>query len=121
MTRRILIVEDQEDNRQIMSDLLTNAGFEVSLAVNGRDGVDQATENPPDLILMDIQLPGLDGFEATRQIKNHPACAAIPVIAVTSYALSDDKDRARDVGCDDYLAKPLTPRDLLQKVRGYLG
>jgi two-component system cell cycle response regulator DivK len=119
MGKRVLIVEDQEDNRRIMQDLLASAGYDVTLAVNGREGVEKASAVQPDLILMDIQLPGVDGYEATRQIKSLDAMSAVPIIAVTSYALSDDRKKAIDAGCDDYVAKPVSPRDLLAKVRNY--
>jgi two-component system, cell cycle response regulator DivK len=92
---RILVVEDTPDNRQILRDLLTSAGYEVVEAFNGAEGVAAAIEHLPDLILMDIQLPVLDGYEATRRIKAHAATAKIPVIAVTSYALSGDERAVR--------------------------
>ena len=120
MTRRILVIEDQEDNRVILHDLLTNAGYEVIEAVNGELGVRLAETAAPDLILMDIQLPVLDGYEATRRIKAQPALAAIPIIAVTSYALSGDEAKARAAGCDAYVTKPFSPRQLLAKVRELL-
>ena len=94
MTKRILIVEDQEDNRQIMQDLLESAGFEVVIAVNGREGVAKAAADKPDLVLMDIQLPGLDGYEAARLIKDSEGLGETPIIAVTSYALGDDRIKA---------------------------
>ena len=106
MSRRILVVEDQEDNRQILRDLLTGAGYEVIEAVTGTDGVAAAAREKPDLILMDIQLPEIDGHEATRRIKADPALKAIPIVAVTSYALSGDEDKARAAGCDGYITKP---------------
>jgi two-component system cell cycle response regulator DivK len=115
--RRILIVEDTPDNRQIMRDLLTSAGYELIEATDGEAGVAAAFEHRPDLILMDIQLPVLDGYEATRRIKANPATCAIPIIAVTSYALSGDETRARAAGCDRYVAKPFSPRQLLATVR----
>ena len=121
MTQRILVVEDQEDNRNILRDLLTSAGYEVIEAVNGADGVTLAEAEKPDLILMDIQLPVLDGYEATRQIKAIPAIQATPVIAVTSYALSGDEAKAKAAGCDDYVTKPFSPRLLLAKVREFLA
>lgn len=121
MTKRILVIEDQEDNRAILRDLLTAAGFAYLEAVNGIDGVAAAVRERPDLILMDIQLPEIDGYEATRRIKADPALAPIPVIAVTSYALSGDDAKARAAGCDDYVTKPYSPRQLLAKVREYLG
>ncbi len=120
MNKRILIVEDQEDNRRIMRDLLTDAGFEVIEAVNGNEALSVAEAERPDLIVMDIQLPELDGLEATRRIKANPALRHIPVIAVTSYALSGDNERAMAAGCDAYFAKPVSPRKLLAKIREYL-
>jgi two-component system cell cycle response regulator DivK len=112
MSKRILVVEDQEDNRRILRDLLTSAGYEIIQAVNG--------EERPDLILMDIQLPLLDGYEVTRRIKADPALRHIPIIVVTSYALSGDESKARDAGCDAYVTKPFSPRAILAKVREYV-
>jgi two-component system cell cycle response regulator DivK len=120
MTRRILVVEDQEDNRQILRDLLANAGYEMIEAEDGQQALTQAAKHKPDLILMDIQLPLLDGYEATRQIKANPALKDIPIIVVTSYALSGDEDKAREAGCDAYVAKPFSPRALLAKIREYV-
>jgi two-component system, cell cycle response regulator DivK len=119
--KRVLVVEDTEDNRQIIRDLLTSAGYEMIEAINGEQGVSMAAEHRPDLILMDIQLPVLDGYEATRRIKANPALRRIPVIAVTSYALSGDEERTRAAGCDAYVAKPFSPRLLLAKVREFIG
>ncbi len=120
MSKRILIVEDQEDNRKILRDLLTSAGFTLVEATTGEEGVRLAESEHPDLILMDIQLPGMDGYEATRQIKANSALQPIPIIAVTSYALSGDDVKARQAGCDGYVTKPFSPRALLAKVREYL-
>jgi two-component system, cell cycle response regulator DivK len=120
MSKCILIVEDQEDNRTILRDLLGKAGYDIIEAVNGEDGVALALAKRPDLILMDIQLPVMDGYEATRRIKANAELKAIPVIAVTSYALSGDEAKARAAGCDAYVAKPFSPRQLLAKVREYL-
>ncbi|MBI3031293.1 MAG: response regulator [Candidatus Rokubacteria bacterium] len=120
MSRRVLVVEDHEENRRIMRDLLTSAGYEMIEAVTGEDGVTLAERERPDLILMDIQLPGLDGYEATRRIKANPALRAIPIIAVTSYALSGDDVKAREAGCNDYVTKPFSPRALLAKIRQYV-
>jgi two-component system cell cycle response regulator DivK len=117
VSRRILVVEDQEDNRRILRDLLTSAGYEVVEALTGEDGVGAAARERPDLILMDIRLPGIDGYEATRRIKADPALRAIPLIVVTSYALSGDEVGARAAGADDYVSKPFSPRALLAKVR----
>ena len=120
MTKRILVVEDQADNMQILRDLLTSAGYELIEAKDGEEGVKVATAERPDLILMDIQLPLLDGYEATRRIKADPALRAIPIIVVTSYALGGDEAKAREAGCDGYVPKPFSPRQLLAKVRKYL-
>ena len=117
MSKRILVIEDHEDNRRIMNDTLSAAGCEVSEAVTGDAGVAMAESERPDLILMDIQLPGIDGYEATRLIKAKPALRHIPIIAVTSYALSGDDVKAKEAGCDAYLAKPFRPRELLAMVR----
>ncbi len=120
MAKRILVVEDQEDNRRIVRDLLASASYEVLEAVTGEEGVTLAETQRPDLILMDIQLPGLDGYEATRRIKGNPTLHKIPIIAVTSYALSGDDVKAFEAGCDAYVAKPYSPRELLAKIREYL-
>ena len=120
MKKRILVVEDQEDNRQILRDLLTKAGFDMIEAENGEDAVALAQASRPDLILMDIQLPILDGYEATRRIKADPDLKSIPIIVVTSYALSGDEEKARRAGCDDYVAKPFSPRQLLAKIKEYV-
>jgi len=120
MTKRILIIEDQEDNRTIMRDLLTGAGFELIEAADGEEGVKLAQSERPDLILMDIQLPVIDGYEATRRIKAIVELKSIPIIAVTSYALSGDEAKTREAGCNGYVAKPFSPRQLLAKVREFL-
>ena len=120
MSSRILVIEDQEDNRRIVRDLLARAGYEVLEAVSGDSGVAMAESQRPDLILMDIQLPGLDGYQATRRIKANPELRQIPIIAVTSYALSGDDAKALQAGCDAYLSKPVSPRALMAKVREYL-
>jgi two-component system cell cycle response regulator DivK len=120
MSKRILVVEDQEDNRQILRDLLSNAGYEMIEAEDGEQALTQAAKHRPDLILMDIQLPIMDGYEATRRLKADPALKAIPIIVVTSYALSGDEAKARAAGCDAYVAKPYSPRALLAKMREYL-
>jgi two-component system cell cycle response regulator DivK len=121
MTKRILVVEDQEDNRQILRDLLSNVGYEMIEAEDGMQALEQAAKHRPDLILMDIQLPLMDGYEATRRIKANPDLKAIPIIVVTSYALSGDEEKARLAGCDAYVAKPYSPRALLAKIREYLS
>ena len=120
MSRRVLVIEDQEDNRRIIRDLLTSAGYEMVEASDGEAGVREAEANRPDLILMDIDLPGINGYEATRRIKANPALRGVPIIAVTSYALSGDDQKAFEAGCDAYVTKPFSPRALLAKMREYL-
>jgi two-component system, cell cycle response regulator DivK len=120
MSKRILVIEDTEDNRQILRDLLSAAGFDLIEAVDGESGVAMAGAHRPDLILMDIQLPQIDGYEATRRIKADPVLRHIPILAVTSYALSGDEEKTRAAGCDGYIAKPFSPRELLGKVRALL-
>jgi two-component system cell cycle response regulator DivK len=120
VTKRILIIEDQEDNRAIMRDLLSTAGYALIEAVDGEEGVKLARSERPDLILMDIQLPVLDGYEATRRIRAISDLKSVPIIAVTSYALSGDEAKTREAGCDSYVAKPFSPRELLAKVRALL-
>jgi two-component system cell cycle response regulator DivK len=116
--KRILIVEDQEDLRGVLRDLLTGSGLEAS---DGQAGVATAKSDRPDLILMDVQMPILDGYEATRQIKADPALKATPIIAVSSFAMKGDEEKARAAGCDDYVTKPYSAMQLLRAIRGYLG
>ena len=120
MGKRILVVEDQEDNRRILRDLLTSVGYEIIEALTGEEGVALAETGHPDLILMDIQLPGIDGYETTRRVRALPALRQVPIIAVTSYALSGDDVKAMEAGCTDYVPKPFSPRALLAKIRKYL-
>lgn len=120
MSGTILVIEDHEDNRRIMRDLLTSNGYEVIEAVNGVDGVTAAEDNRPDLILMDIQLPGIDGYEATRRIRANPNLKKTTIIVVTSFALSGDDVKAFEAGANAYVAKPFSPRKLLAKIREYL-
>ena len=105
---------------QILRDLLTTE-YDIVEAENGEQALAEAAAKRPDLILMDIQLPVMDGYEATRRLKADPALRSIPVIAITSYALGEDEERARAAGCDDFVPKPYSPRMLLAKVRQYLG
>jgi len=119
--KRILVIEDHEENRRLLRDLLTSFGYELAEALTGEDGLATVAANPPDLILMDIQLPGIDGYETTRRIKANPSLRQIPVIAVTSYALSGDDVKAFAAGCDAYVTKPFDPGELLEQIREYLG
>ena len=121
MPKSILVVEDQEDNRRILRDLLSSRGYDIIEVTDGLAGVEAAKREQPDLILMDIQLPGIDGYEATRRIKDEPDLAGITIIAVTSYALSGDEQKALEAGCDDYVAKPFSPRKLLAKIEEHLS
>ncbi len=121
MSKRILVVEDQEDNRQIIRDMLSATDYQITEAENGEEALAAVTKQRPDLILMDIQMPILDGYEATRRIKADPGLRSIPIIAITSYALSGDEHKARAAGCDDYVPKPYSPRQLLAKIRQYLS
>ena len=121
MSKRVLAVEDQEDNMQILRDAIVNAGYEIIEAENGEQALALAAKHRPDLILMDIQIPIIDGYGATRRIKADPALRSIPIIAVTSHALDGGEQKARAAGCDDFVAKPYSPRQLLAKIRQYLG
>jgi len=120
MTKHILVVEDEEDNRQILRDLLTKAGYEMTEAVNGEEALAEVARQRPDLILMDIHLPVMDGYETTRRIRIKPDLKSVPIIAVTSYALAGDESKALASGCDAYVSKPYSPRQLLEKIREYL-
>jgi two-component system cell cycle response regulator DivK len=109
MSKRILVVEDQEDLRAILRAFLSASGYSVIEAVDGAESVAKAASERPDLVLMDIQLPVLDGYDATRQIKALPGFATIPIIAVSSIAMKGDEEKARASGCDDYVTKPYSP------------
>ena len=116
----ILLVEDNEMNRDMLSRRLERKGYEIILAVDGAQGVAMATEKTPDLVLMDMSLPVLDGWEATRLLKADDATAHIPVIALTAHAMSEDRDRALEAGCDDYDTKPVELPRLLEKIEAQL-
>jgi two-component system cell cycle response regulator DivK len=121
MSRHILVVEDEEDSRKILRDLLSRAAYEMTEAENGEQALAAVAKQRPDLILMDIQMPILDGYEATRRIKSDPTFRDIPIIVVTSYALSGgDEAKARAAGCDVFVAKPFSPRQLLARIRKLL-
>ena len=121
MSKCILVVEDQPDNRRILRDLLGNAGYELIEAETGEEALTAVETQRPDLILMDIQLPIMDGYEATRRIRSNPELKSIPIIAVTSYALAGDEAKALAVGCTAYITKPFSPRALLVKVQEHLA
>ncbi|HEY6982162.1 response regulator [Reyranella sp.] len=120
MTQRILVVDDQEDLRAIQRDVLTASGYEVIEAIDGGEAVAKAMAERPNLILMDIQLPIIDGYEAIRRIRTDPALAATPIIAVSSFAMKGDEEKARASGCDSYVTKPFSPLRLLEAVRTFL-
>lgn len=113
---KILLVEDNEMNRDMLSRRLERRGYEVIIATDGLAGVEAAMEAKPDLVLMDMSLPVIDGWEATRRIKENPATAAIPIIALTAHAMTDDRNKAIDAGCDDYDTKPIELPGLLDKI-----
>ena len=117
---KILLVEDNEMNRDMLSRRLARRGFEVVSAVDGQDGVGAAEREAPNLILMDMSLPVIDGWEATRRIRANRATRHIPVIALTAHAMAGDRDRALQAGCDDYDTKPVDFERLLQKIAGLL-
>jgi two-component system cell cycle response regulator DivK len=121
MSKRILVIEDQEDLRGVLHTLLTGSGYSVVEAADGQAGVATALSERPDLILMDIQMPVMDGYEATRQIKADPSLKETPIIAVSSFAMKGDEEKARGAGADHYVTKPYSPMQLLRLIRGFLG
>ena len=118
---KILLVEDNEMNRDMLSRRLQRRGYEVVIAVDGAEGVDKAGTEAPALILMDMSLPGVDGWDATRRIKAAPATRAIPVIALTAHAMSGDREKAVEAGCDDFDTKPVDLARLLGKIEALLA
>jgi two-component system, cell cycle response regulator DivK len=121
MSKRILVVDDQEDLRGVLRDLLTGSGYTVIEAADGEAGVARAKSDRPGLILMDIQMPVIDGYEATRRIKVDPDLKSIPIVAVSSFAMKGDEEKARTAGCDHYVTKPFSPMQLLRLIRGLVG
>lgn len=119
MPKRILYVEDNFQNKRLVRKILTAKGYEVLEADNGEAGVSMALEEGPDLILMDISIPGIDGIEATRQIKENPQTKSIPIVALTANAMRGDRERFLAAGCDDYLPKPISTPDLLRVIGEY--
>lgn len=117
---KILIVEDNEMNRDMLSRRLARQGFEVALAVDGKQGVEMASSEKPDLILMDMSLPIMNGWEATEKVKSNPATKNIPVIALTAHAMSEDREKCIAAGCDDFDTKPVDLPRLLEKIKALL-
>lgn len=117
---KILLVEDNEMNRDMLSRRLAKRGYEVLIAVEGEQGVALARTGSPDLVLMDMSLPVLDGWEATRRLKSDPATRSIPIIALTAHAMAGDREKAREAGCDDFDTKPVELPRLLSKIEGLL-
>jgi two-component system cell cycle response regulator DivK len=118
---KILLVEDNEMNRDMLSRRLERKGYEVAIAIDGGQGVEMAHSHSPDLILMDMSLPVLDGWEATRKLKAAPETAAIPIIALTAHAMATDREKAMEAGCDDYDTKPIELPRLLEKIEAMLS
>ena len=120
MSKRILVVEDNPDNMYVMDHILTHRGYAVHQATSGQDALNLMSTMAFDLILMDMQMPGLDGYAAVQAIRGMPAMANVPVIAVTANSMPGDRERSLCAGCTDYVAKPIDTRDLLQLVAQYL-
>ncbi len=118
---RILLVEDNEMNRDMLSRRLVRKGYEVAMAVDGRQGVEMAQAGGYDLILMDMSLPEVDGWEATRQLRAAPETRAVPIIALTAHAMAGDREKALEAGCDDYDTKPIELPRLLAKIEAIVG
>jgi two-component system, cell cycle response regulator DivK len=119
--RRILVIEDNTKNLKLVRDVLQFAGFEIIEATSGEDGVELAAREHPDLVLMDLQLPGIDGTEALRQIREMPDVGQVPVLAVTAFVMDEDRRRANRAGFDGYVEKPLSVRALTEQVRALLA
>ncbi len=119
--KKILLIEDNEMNREMLARRLQKRGFEMLLAEDGLIGVDQARQGKPDLILMDMSLPNLDGWDASRQLKADPATAAIPIIALTAHAMAEDREKALAAGCDEFETKPVDLASLLAKMETLMG
>jgi two-component system cell cycle response regulator DivK len=118
--RTILHIEDNDFNRKIVRDLLARTSYRLTEATDGESGVAMALREPPDLMLVDIQLPKLSGLEVTRRLRSEPATAHVPIIVITSFALSGDDQRAKEVGASYYLSKPYSPRELLEAIRRFV-
>ena len=118
---KVLVVEDTDVNRELLTDLLEMRGFEVVTATNGAEALEAVARERPDLVLMDMMMPVMDGFEATRRLKADPATRTIPVVGLTALAMQGDADRVREAGCDDYVTKPLDVTTLADRLRAILA
>lgn len=119
MTPTILLIEDNEQNRYLATFLLERHGYRVRVAVDGPRGVAAALEEVPDLILLDIQLPGMDGYSVARALRGHPELQAVPIVAVTSYAMAGDREKAIESGCTGYIEKPINPETFVAEICAY--
>ncbi|MBT1073120.1 response regulator [Pelotalea chapellei] len=120
MKTKILYIEDNEQNLYLVTFMLEKHGYEVCAAADGREGIDLAARLKPDLILLDIQLPGMDGYAVARHLRTNPDLADIPIVAVTSYAMAGDRDKALAAGCTGYIEKPINPDNFIQQVEQHL-
>lgn len=120
MNNRILLIEDNEQNIYLIRFLLENNGFEVEEARNGREGIDKALSMKPDAILLDIQLPDIDGYTVARELRNYREFEDIPIIAVTSYAMAGDREKCMEAGCKGYIEKPIDPDSFVSEIKKYM-
>ncbi len=120
MKRTILVIEDNEQNMYLCTYILTSRGYEVVQARSGRDGIASALEHQPDLIILDIQLPEMDGYAVARELKGNPETQSIPVVAVTSYAMMGDRERILAAGCEGYMEKPINPETFMGEIENHL-
>lgn len=121
MKKKILYIEDNEQNLYLVKFLMEKHGYEVSAAMDGQEGIDSAAELRPDLILLDIQLPHMDGYSVARKLRANPDLAGIPIVAVTSYAMAGDRDKALSAGCNGYIEKPINPDTFMRQVEQHLA
>ncbi|MBN1824345.1 MAG: response regulator [Endomicrobiales bacterium] len=120
MPSKILVADDDFDNRAIASEILASQGYEVIVALNGREAVQKALKESPSLIFLDLSMPQMDGWQAASEIKKNPATSGIPIVAFTAHAMVGDEKKALEAGCDDYLSKPCTPQSVIEKVNKWM-
>lgn len=121
MSERVLVIEDNEQNMYLVTFILEANGYQVIQARNGKDGIELAKQNPPDLILLDIQLPIMDGYSVARNLRMIPSLTQVPIIAVTSYAMPGDREHALEAGCTGYIEKPINPETFISEIRAHSG